>query len=166
MSGTFVGPGGTLGNVETLSVAGRNFVNLTPTTGLLTLQTIVNAAQRYGTSRLGNATAGYTPSGSNRFRVQAVKFRVNSPSAQLFIGYGDNDVGIGVNTAPTTPVYMAGIDPASTYGNIVWNSSTSIPTNTVVEVSIDFIVPNGKFLFFDADGNTTALVFAYGYEIV
>lgn len=156
---------GTNGAVDSLTIGGRTFTDLT---NLISLVGDVQSGA-YTTFRQLDGTSGYTPSGSNKFKVHAIKiFLVNSGEAAnstINFGYGNNDVGVG-GGAPTSPKYV-GND--STNGHIFpvpWQGTANGPVDNNFELAYGqpFTIPNGKFPF--ATGNAVqAQVLVYGYEV-
>lgn len=127
---------------------------------IILLATFSGTTTGISTFRKSGASAGYTPSGSKTFVVAAIEWRVlvGQPSFVGF-GYGNNDVGVGVNVVPTTPIYECG------------DLLTSGLAATAVQDPIfgrasQFVIPNGKFPFINAQaGAGVGQVVIAGYEV-
>lgn len=143
--------------VASLTIAGHTFTDIK---NLKTLMCQADAATNFCSFRAPNGTAGYTPSGSNKFKMVALRCQASSPAANQFgIGYSDNDVGYTTNTVPTNPVYIAGSSILFRIG--------PLPTDaTFFEWAMEsFQVPNGKYVLLAGDTTTVNYCFAYGYEV-
>lgn len=146
-------PIGTLGTVDTLTVAGRVYTDLTTIIGLTA---ICSGAVGTSSPRAHNATTGYAPSGANRFIITSVEAVVGAAGA-INIGYANNDCGFNSNTSPTAPVYWKSGDTN--------NVGSVMGPNQIVKFDVNnFEIPNGKFALFFGDGVTVASVIIYGYE--
>lgn len=140
----------------TREIGGVTFANLSD---LIILQAPPDfgATQGNVTARRPNVGSGYTPSGSNNFRVWAVQIRGFNDAGDIQIGYSDNDVGFGSNTAFVNLVSPGGSSLMSYLATI----TASLVDRQLIPFT--FIVPNGKFLaIYSANGN--ASVDIYGYE--
>lgn len=142
---------------NTLTVGGRVFTDFT---NLIVLYASFGGATPYSTARLmtGSGGTGYTPSGSNKFRVLAVQAFANGGAAgAVGIGYGNTDIGFASAAASTTPVYPGGGSSAQC---LFMASSATVQA----EASMNFLVPNGKYLQLLGDGVSYASCIIYGYE--
>jgi len=156
---------GTVGMVDSLTIGGRTFTDLT---NLISLVGNVTSGA-FTTLRKLDATSGYTPSGSNKFKVHAIKmFLVNASAASnssLNLGYGDTDSGVG-GGAPTTPKYVGNDATNAHIFPIPWVGTANGPIQDTFELAYGqpFTIPNTKFPF--VTGNAVqAQVIIYGYEV-
>lgn len=154
---------GTLGTIDTLTVGGRVFSNLSSLIQLYGC--VLSATNRYTSFRKPNTTSGYAPSGVT-FRVCAItaqSYITNTQNAAS-IYYADNDSGIASTTAPVNPVYVGG-----SAGNSGLISELLAATTTVGDETIyilDFVIPSGKFLGVDNNAQANQVVYkVYGYEV-
>lgn len=155
---------GTLGTVDTITVGGRVFTDLT---NLIIIMTSITTASRYGTFRKASASAGYTPSGGLTFKFGAIRMipagyaAGDSDSCQLL--YGDNDVGVNSAAAPTTPVFPGG-------GTVFEMGPQAVLTLQASayggEGITDFVVPNGKYPGAFHNGAGSLIVYqGFGYQV-
>ena len=115
------------------------------------------AAWRSTCSRQG-VTTGYLPSAGKVFRVKIIRTRAIS-SANIGVGYGDTDVGVSSASAPTNPIYSNGLSST--------DDLSSLPTNTGVswtDYNMDFVVPNGKYVFIEASAASQIKIHVWGDE--
>jgi hypothetical protein len=109
------------------------------------------------TMRKINGAAGYTPSGANKFYLQAVRLSINDTLGQPNIGYSDNDVGINTATGYTNLKLFASMTASlmTAFVNTVANPYTEwyFPD--------PFAVPNGKFVAFQLGKNSICQIFGY-----
>lgn len=150
---------GTLGTIDTITVGGRVFTNLS---GLIQLYGFtIDATNRYTSVRKPSSSSGYAPSGVI-FQVSAVRivnFNTNTQNG-LAIFYSNNDLGVSSTTVPSSPVYIGG---DSTLSEIVATTTTQ-GSETIFLT--DFRVPSGKFLGFDNNAQNNDMHFqVYGYEV-
>ena len=153
-------PIGTLGTIPTLTVGGRVLTDLA---NLIELHGYVDGATNtYGTPRKPGASAGYTPSGANKFRIVAMRVVAHTTTGNLYLSYGDNDVGVTSASAATNTVYI-GAD--ANLGNIFSAAGLTDDPKYAYEISVDFLIPNTKYP--QVGGNAGSGVFKiqlYGYE--
>lgn len=153
---------GNLGTIPTFTVGGAVFTDLTNI--IITYGHVVTSGH-YTTVRRQNGSAGYLPSGSKTYKISAFDVatgQVASSEIQLFLLYGDTDVGLDSASAPTTPKYP-GNDPACKSG-VLWNGAGGTPNIYLKTFCTDFTTPNTKFTSVKADG--AGITFAlYGYEV-
>lgn len=143
-----------LPTVETLTVSERVFTDLT---NLKILYGSFTGATGNCTLREKGGTSGYTPSGSNSFRVLGIKIYMGT-AGNLFIQQSDNDVGVNTGTGATGSVYPG--------GNIsLGYISYGLGGNSFRELSFDFTVANTKYLTINGDGTSGCYVLVYGYEV-
>lgn len=124
---------------------------------LIILGAVNDATHRYSCLRRTNTAAGYTPSGTKKFKAIAVITRAlatQSAGAGTLL-YADDDLGIYQNTAPTNPVYCFG----SATPSCIYTSQTNQDY-----IAIDWEIPNGKYGYVD---NAVAInnTLVYGYEV-
>lgn len=141
-------PIGTIGNVPTILVGGRVFVDLTNLIYLFGFNSNVNL---FATLRLANATAGYQVSGT--LTTYAVDGLFESGILKAVLLYGDTDVGFSAGAAPTNPVYLAG-DTAMKV--LVSNNTYS------KSFAMNFQTPNTKYPCIKAIGDAGSFA-AYAY---
>lgn len=144
---------------ETITVGGKTFTNIA---NLKILYFALGGANGWSTARLQDGTAGYTPSGANKFRVLGIKLRISvAPTAAgtLTIQQADNDSGMATTTASINPVYLGG-DPDSAY--LLYGSSWTAGSRH--EFNLDFVIQNTKYLTFTGDGTSVIHGEVYGYE--
>lgn len=143
-------PIGTLGNIPTLLVNGRTFVDLT---NLIVLFSTVGTSGTYTTSRSANATSGYQVSGTLTVGSIDAAITDQPTGSQINLLYGDNDVGQN-GSSPTNAVFCGG------------NSSNHVGTiftgNKYILPGINFSIPNGKYPAFSAT-QQVCLLSLYGY---
>jgi len=125
----------------TLTVGGRVFTDLK---NLILIRAHTQIAGNYSTARQLNSSTGYTPSGANKFRILAVRITLHAASADTQIGYGDNDVTLSSVAAPTNIVWPTG-DPAGAF--LTTSFAVSAFPLDKYEIALDFLVPNGKYIF-------------------
>lgn len=145
------------GVIPTLTIAGRVFSD---TKNLKILRgNIGSNTNRYTTTRISSGSGGYQVPVGYQLRVLAVRIDTVTGAAgsNLTILYSDNDQGIGTTTAPTNPVYMGGAAGSSYI-------TGGITAAGEKETPVDFVIPAGKYLGFDGQGNSISCqVQAYGY---
>jgi hypothetical protein len=147
-----------------LVIAGRVFTDLT---NLIIVYGFLSSNTRC-TLRRAAAASGYTPSGLNKFRMQAFwldrQVGVTNSGRTLQPGYSDNDVGWDSAAVFSTAKYLGGS------GGWGPGQGQTIATNDfsqVREAAIDLQVPNGKFAFIELVGTAasgTSAFIGYGYE--
>lgn len=152
------------GVVNTISIGGLTL----PRTNLISLYGRFNASNnafsfRQSSNQTSGATvsAGYTPSGSNKFRLLILKVRIISTNTSdgANLHYTDNDLGISSGTSSTNPVYCMGAAPSSA-GYLVEYEAKGEQV-----IVTDFLVPNGKYVGMKGGSSTGGLLaVAYGYE--
>jgi hypothetical protein len=155
-------PIGTIGTIPTLTVGGRVLTDLT---NLITLYAPITTSGHYTTARQAAASAGYTPSGSKAFKVAAMVPVPNGGASSTNFGilYGNTDVGFDSASAPTSPIYPGGFSTAVQRWGQASSASSGSYVNNFVIPSVDFVVPNGKYLAVVAD-NSSCNAMVYGYE--
>ena len=139
-----------------ITVGGRVFTDVK---NLITLGcNIAGAASGNCTMRKPAGTAGYTPSGSNKFHVFAYRAISVVAAGYIYISYADNDVGMASGTAFTNNVYQYGDPSAAIF-------SASVNVGDIEEGSVDFVVPNGKYTeLSNGSGTFSGTVYYFGYE--
>lgn len=148
---------GTLGVIDTLTIGGRVFSDLT---NLKSLGAGVLFAN-YTTFRSPNSTSGYQVTTGKTFNIYAIKSytaNVDTNAAGSFnIGYANADAGLN-GAAPSTIVYMGGdIGQA----HILQFSSRG----NEVALATPFGVPSQKYPFVTGNSAGQIQCFAFGYEV-
>lgn len=165
MSGTFVGPGGTLGTVPVLQVDGRTYTDLST---LIRLYAHFDASNNNCAARLSSGSAGYTVTALKTLTISSIRMTWNQAFTNVAnnscsIGYCDNDVGYGTNTVPTNPIYIFGINPQSNVSAGLMGLGS--PVDLIRELSLDFAIPAGKFILIQQASAVTNINFElFGYE--
>lgn len=152
-------PYGTLGNVETLTVGGRTFVNVP---SLIQVTTFTSGGVTYSTARLGNGSSGYAVTGGKTYQIGALKAVFNgSSSGGVLVGYCDNDIGLSSATTPVNPNYFIGYTGTPGPAGIV----TTVNPNGQYESNFSFNVPAGKYVFVQSESSVVGYVTFFGYEV-
>ncbi len=143
--------------IRTLAIAGSTFTDLT---NLIVLIGTFNAAVNgYSTLRLPSASAGYVVTTGKSLKIVALEVKVRAAGAAgdlLLFGSADTDQGLQTNTAPTNPVYPAGLNTSE---------AKDISVIGTIAYNVLYAVPSAKYLFFYNNGSiATGTVTAYGYE--
>lgn len=109
------------------------------------------------TPRLSNGTAGYQVPVGKQFRIVAARIDVFTVSGNggFNIAYADNDMGFSTNNAPVNRVDYAGDANSTPLGS---------ETIGIVEASIDFVVPAGKYIGIFGNGVNAGNGQLFGYE--
>lgn len=156
---------GTLGNIDTISIGGRVFTDLT---NLIMLYTYIQngGAAQYGTFRKAGGTTGYTPSGGLTFKFSAARISqlatTLNGTGSFTVGYSDNDMGFA-GTSPTNGKYIANSSAAYYFGVTTLASGNA---GLIEEAVMDFVCPNTKFPFaLYVPASLNASVQAFGYEV-
>ncbi len=152
-------PIGTLGTIDSLTIAGRTFTNLS---GLIIVYGSILTTSHSATFRKANGASGYTPSGSLAFKGYALRLSpstVASTGGSYSLAQSDNDVGLDSATSLTNPVYIAGSA----------NAFAIAPPQTLAALPIDFAIDipvlNGKYLTLNDSGGVGRIdAIVYGYE--
>lgn len=139
---------------DTITIAGKTITR----TDLKTLYFTVSGANGWSTAREQGASAGYTPSGANKFRIVGIKIRI-STAGTLSYQQADNDSGVSTTTASVNPVYNGG-DADLSY--VVYGGGFA--SGREFELLTDFQIANGKYLTFTGDGTCIMFGEVYGYE--
>lgn len=153
---------GTIGNIPTLTVAGRLFTDLTSIIMLATHTT--TGGSRNGTFRkMGSGSgAGYQVTAGKTMTVYAANFTINQTAATEVpaIAQSDNDVGIDSATALTNAVYF-GSESSSRFTLAV---TPAAAVGSTVSIPLFGKVAAAKYCTVNS-GNTADLVcYAYSYE--
>lgn len=106
------------------------------------------------------ATAGYTPSGANDFRLVAALFQTSTAAdGQIYIS--DTDQGIASNTAPGVATFWGG-SAALSYFMVSAMTARAEPYERNIG---NFIIPNGSFIGSNrSSGTGDVIITLYGYE--
>lgn len=142
-----------------ITVGGRVFTDVDNL--IILIATIQGTTGYRSTFRKTNETAGYKPSGSNKFNVLALKSWIvqGASIAKLGIGYADNDVGMASTTAFTNDFPMGYTNDGFDIG--AWGNYYG------QEYPLYFQIPNGKYPRLATTSATEAIanVVLYGYEV-
>ncbi len=149
-------PIGTLGTIETLTIGGRVFTDMT---NLITLVAGLAAGSSHCSFRKPNGTAGYAVTGGKTLTLSAVQIQINAADLTRLL-YSDNDVSPAAATAWTNAVYQGGNNSQSSY--IVTGVT---PTGTIISVNTNFQVLAGKYAGVENGGTAVHTFYAYGYEV-
>lgn len=153
---------GTLGTIDTITVGGRVFTNLT------SLIILYGWADGTGTSnrctlRTANGSAGYQVTTGKTLTIRAVRFQTTGASNTAGVSpgnlaYADNDVGVATSTAFTNSVNMIG-----NTSFIQWGRASLYYGSDGDGAAIDFQVPALKYPAYVASNQICAII-CYGYE--
>lgn len=149
-------PIGTLGNVDSLIVGGRVFVDME---NLLRFGAYISAGNNNATFRLAAATSGYQVPGGKTLTVGAVQAMTVNAVGGGNSGYrllqSDNDVGFDSPTSFSNPIYE--------FDN--QNSAYIFTDNRASEFPSSMEVPATKYFSVEtATGGINFLCKAFGYE--
>lgn len=162
-------PIGTMGLTRHIVVGGT----VLPTDGLIVLSGSENngGGTTYSTLRDQFGSSGYTPSGSNRFLAMCAISVQQTSSGGTYIGYGDNDVGVGSLTVPTNAKYPAN----NTQSGLMsyWSANTGdtagaaggATNNGFYYIPLGLIIPNAKYIFVRYAASTNWSIRLFGYEV-
>lgn len=158
---------GLQGNIVRQAMMKVANVELNDLQNLIVLVGVTTAASKVTTLRRQFATAGYqVTAGKTLYLLAAKLYNANTGGAQnhqMFIGYGDTDVGLDSAADPTTPLYPASTNFAPLSGLIPANPSGHL------EAALGFQIPAAKYVFMKTDGFATwtakASLMLYGYEL-
>ncbi len=140
----------------TLTIGGRVFTDLT---NLKILYCAGATGTPRSACREANGTAGYLPSGSNKFRILAMVISGGTAGvSNTTVSYGDNDVGFLSNTAVTNQVFLAG---TSNSYMVMGQLGGRYGFN---EIAINFLVLNGKYTIIETGVAGDIRFTVYGYE--
>ena len=116
---------------------------------------------RYMTFESPSLTDYQVPTSKVFLGLKLVANAEATANSEIGLGYGDTGVADGT-TAPTTPIYLIGEDPANSRGTPYVCSTAWLPFEWLIYIS----VPAGKFPFLTraALGNVTNAV-VYGVEV-
>lgn len=153
---------GTLGTVDSLTIAGRTFTDFT---NLKILQGALSNAASNSTPVIMGQSSGYQVPVGKTFRVLALVVQTSLASAAntiVVLGYANNDAGYNSTTAF---IGFVGVDGGS---------SPSVETAQVLyvdgnngkqEVAVSFDIPAGKYVALSSSTNAYQNIFVYGYEV-
>ena len=154
---------GTLGNIDTLTIGGRVFTDLT---NLIILEMTANTGSGvvYSTFRLSNSSSGYQVTSGKTFTIYAIQATSLTSTARISLGYGNTDVGNDSSSAPTSFVAE---------GHLIVAASPSaepprmiIGGGSIVNFVANFSIPSLKYPCFVSDGSGfQGSAFIYGYEV-
>lgn len=147
---------GTLGTIDTLTIDGRVFTDLTT---MIRLNAMI-ASNTKATFRKSNATSGYAVTALKTMTVMAVRvLSDNAANEADRMLYADNDLGNSssgsftneVDVAGQTSMFISGTPTAATAPSR-WDYG-----------DVDFPVPAGKYLGWQLNG-TRRYIKAFAYE--
>lgn len=149
---------GTLGTIDSITVGGRVFTDLT---NLIILHAGLSTGGDFSTFRKASGSAGYQVTAGKTLHIYALDAWANATNVQssIILLYGDTDVGQTSGSGPTNPVYLAG---STTYQIADYNNGTG--GGIVYKASaLDFPIPSTKYVAY-LSGNLSSVVL-YGYEV-
>lgn len=155
-------PGG-----PTLQIDGRVYTDLT---NLLEFNAHIDTGNNNCSARASNASAGYAVTALKSLTVTSIRLNwlvafANAGLDTVTIGYSDNDVGYGTNTAPTNPVYIFGKNNQTGGLTTTGLLSLASPPDLKREISFKFVIPAGKYILIQASsGVATVNMQLFGYE--
>jgi hypothetical protein len=151
---------GTVSVVPSITVGGRVFTDLT---NIIILGGFTNASGNNCTMRQINGsavpTAGYTPSGSNKFHLMAMKVEQGGAGGgAINLLHATADLGLAQAGAFTSPIDWL-------TGNSSLTKFMQLPgtDGDFKETAIDMIVPNGNFVGV-VSALTSVTWYGYGFE--
>lgn len=149
-------PIGTLGNIDTITVGGRIFTDLS--TIIIVTAPLDQSTGAKATFRLPGGTAGYPVTAAKTYTVHAISLNANTAISGYQFLYSDNDVGLNTATAHTNPIYENG-------GSITV-ASVGTPANTFQGIATKFAIPAGKYpgSIVVGAGSAGGHAQAWGYE--
>lgn len=141
------------GQRDSLQVGNRVITNLN---NIIALIGVCNgAALGNSTLRVPFAAAGRAVTAAKTFRVLSIRLTASTAGGLLF-GYADADVGVGVVTALTNPIY------ANRNSGVY---SINVAANQQLEMAVQWDVPAGKYLAISNGGGAlVGTCEAFGYE--
>lgn len=158
-------PIGTLGTIDTLTVAGCVFTDLA---NIIVLAGILTTTANIGTLRKSNGTAaaasGYQVTTGKTYLVRATKIfntAAEAAGSGIEIAYGDNDCGMDGTTPITNPHYWgwnvhSGVSPLTSVATSGANISKEFP--------VFFPVPALKYCSITSASFSNCGVSTFGYE--
>jgi hypothetical protein len=147
---------GIIGNAPSLTVGGRVFTDLQ---NLIIIRSHTAIAANYATPRRSGASAGYTPSGANKFRIVAVRLILNNSTSDTYLSYADNDSGVNTATTPTNEVFWGGNQQLAPLSS---SFGVTAEPKFEYEIAHNLLIPNGKYIQTFASCDATFEI--YGYE--
>ncbi len=150
-------PIGTLGTIDTLTVGGQVFTDLTTIIGLVAFSN----TNTNGSFRVPFAAAARVVTSAKTFTVNAVKVWTNSTAqlTQFKLAYSDNDVGMDTATALTNGVYYMTTSVGATMG-----AQLGLAPNNPAEFGFMMAaVPAGKYITAVFTNQGHAML--WGYEV-
>lgn len=161
---------GTLGNIDTLAVGGRVFVDVSTTTSagslIILFGSLGGTTNIYsGLFKMGSQTASaYQVTTGKTYRVAVVKGIARAAVAESLFGPGqaDNALGLATSSTPTNPIYF-GSEGSSASHNMFSVANT---VGSTVEMPCYGSIASQKYGFFKSGGNASSdlACFTYGYE--
>ena len=155
---------GTLGIIDTLTVAGCTFTDLVNIKVLgATNSTTANISTFRQTNVSPLPTSGYAVTSGKTLTIRAIKALGNVTLASGNVGelsYGDSDCGMDGTTAVTNPKYWA----SSTGGLGPFTGVPSNGGNVTMEAPVFFSVPQSKYINVTTVSWTNAVFMCFGME--
>lgn len=148
---------GTAGNIDTLTVGGRTFTDVS--SNLIELAVAAQSATQFGTARKLNASSGYAVTAGKTLTIYAARITIITAGsgAGLNLLYGSSDVGMGSGSTPSGVFYMAG----STTSTLNINQNASLGYQ---EFAVNFSVGSGLFPGILINGGSVSGIL-FGYEV-
>lgn len=107
------------------------------------------AATKFTTLRLGVATSGYAVTSGKTLFLLSLMIVGTGTGTAVFIGYGDTDVGVSGNSAPTNALPL--------------NARILSIASTNRVLPLFFAIPASKYVYFNSDAQDSYL-HMWGYE--
>ena len=143
--------------VPSVTVAGMKM----PLKNLITLYAVVGGSLARCVARQGDQSSGYTPSGTNKFRVKAVRVLTTVSGSYMYLLQSSTDIGFNVSTAWVTATYIANDIEAS---KIMYSAAVS-GAQQYTDLTVDFLIANGAFVGIENQASTGEFrVQIFGYE--
>lgn len=152
---------GTLGTIDTLTIGGRVFTDLT---NLITLYAATNAVSTFATFRKNGSqvAAGYQVTSGKTLFIYAIQIQAEGAGgSEVAIAQTDTDVNLQSAGPLVSPIYF-GTESTIATPIIVGESGTGVVGITAGNPL--GIATSGKYLSTDSLGTTGCIVLAYGYE--
>jgi hypothetical protein len=150
---------GTIGTVETLTVGGFVFADISSASFKVLGNRMNGGVQQWATVKDQAGTFYQVPS-SKTLKIKIYSVIEYGSNFDHSIGYGDTSVAAGAS-APTTPIYNYGSSGVAT------GAPSSYSISTPVYIPIFFDVPQNKypFIHLPAGSGGNATMFLFGYEV-
>lgn len=157
-------PIGTLGAVDTLTIAGRVFTDLT---NLIELFGTTTASKYSGLSKTGSQTASaYQITTGKTYKCGAILGECSSTNGNILAGQCDNALAYTTATTPVNPIYFLTEDTGS--AGVVFSAVSSLSGNSdlLIQKALNFgKIASQKFGVIAADATVaTWRASLFGYE--